>query len=209
MNGCRDILSSRVQRGICFYVSRFLSYARNDIILWNLAYLFLAYSFAAHAAPLSLLYSRSPVVVELQKPPKPDAPAAVALDVELRDAQSAAGSPDWFNFTAPGAYKGVMAVYGAPHPLTIYASNNYAPVDMLFVDEYGAIVQIAPGIVPAELKDPIVCETPVLALLYLNGGAAASFGIQPGDTLTHTLFKKKPAVLTAPKETTPSSQTPP
>lgn len=152
---------------------------------------------SAHAAEAPLFYSRTTLVIRIKSPPEGASPTA-AIDTELRDAQTAARTPGWYNFATLKEYKGALAAYAEPTDVIINKANEFAPVDVLFLDAYGIIAQIAPNLIPAELQEPVESVAPVLAMLYLKGGSCTKLGIKPGDTVQHKMFRKKPEVLTAP-----------
>jgi uncharacterized membrane protein (UPF0127 family) len=65
--------------------------------------------------------------------------------------------------------------------------NTLIPLDMLFVDMQGHIVNIHERAVPLSL-DTIPAAGPVRAVIELNGGTAARLGIKPGDLVVHPIF---------------------
>jgi uncharacterized protein len=86
---------------------------------------------------------------------------------------------------APDA--GMLFVYQLPTVATMWMSNTLIPLDMLFVDAQGVIVNIHQRAVPQSL-DVISAAAPVRAVIELNGGTAARLGIQPGDEVLHSIF---------------------
>jgi uncharacterized membrane protein (UPF0127 family) len=86
---------------------------------------------------------------------------------------------------APDA--GMLFDYKAPTVATMWMRNTLIPLDMLFVDAQGRIVNIHQRAVPQSL-DVIAAEAPVRAVIELNGGTAARLGISPGDEVRHPIF---------------------
>jgi uncharacterized membrane protein (UPF0127 family) len=86
---------------------------------------------------------------------------------------------------APDA--GMLFDYKAPTMATMWMRNTLIPLDMLFVDERGRIVNIHQRAVPQSL-DVIAAAAPVRAVIELNGGTAARLGIEPGDRVLHPIF---------------------
>ncbi len=86
---------------------------------------------------------------------------------------------------APDA--GMLFVYPAPTVAMMWMKNTLIPLDMLFVDKTGRIVNIAERTVPESL-DVIAAAAPVRAVIELNGGTAARLGIKPGDEVRYPLF---------------------
>jgi uncharacterized protein len=86
---------------------------------------------------------------------------------------------------APDA--GMLFDYRRPTPATMWMRNTFIPLDMLFVDERGRIVNIHERAVPRS-DDVIAAAEPVRAVIELNGGTAARLGIEPGDRVVHPIF---------------------
>ena len=86
---------------------------------------------------------------------------------------------------APDA--GMLFDYRQPTPATMWMRNTLIPLDMLFVDAQGRIVNIHERAVPQSL-DVIAAAEPVRAVIELNGGTAARLGIEPGDRVVHPIF---------------------
>jgi uncharacterized protein len=86
---------------------------------------------------------------------------------------------------APDA--GMLFDYRRPTPATMWMRNTFIPLDMLFVDEQGRIVNIHERAVP-QSDDVIAAAEPVRAVIELNGGTAARLGIEPGDRVVHPIF---------------------
>ena len=86
---------------------------------------------------------------------------------------------------APDA--GMLFDYQQPTAATMWMRNTLIPLDMLFVDTQGRIVNIHERAVPQSL-DVIAAAEPVRAVIELNGGTAARLGIAPGDRVVHRIF---------------------
>ena len=86
---------------------------------------------------------------------------------------------------APDA--GMLFDYKEPTAATMWMLNTLIPLDMLFVDAQGRIVNIHQRAVP-ESRDVIAAAAPVRAVIELNGGTASRLGIQPGDQVVHPIF---------------------
>jgi len=86
---------------------------------------------------------------------------------------------------APDA--GMLFDYKAPTAATMWMRNTQIPLDMLFVDAQGRIVNIRERAVPQSL-DVIAAAAPVRAVIELNGGTVAHLGIAPGDQVRHPIF---------------------
>jgi len=90
---------------------------------------------------------------------------------------------------APNA--GMLFDYQAPSMASMWMKNTLIPLDMLFVDATGHIVNIHERAVPGSL-DPIAAAAPVRAVIELNGGTAARLGIRPGDRVIYPIFGDGP-----------------
>ena len=88
---------------------------------------------------------------------------------------------------APDA--GMLFDFPEPTMAMMWMKNTLIPLDMLFVDAGGHIVNIHQRAVPGAL-DTIAAAAPVRAVIELNGGTASHLGIHPGD---HVLFPIFPA----------------
>jgi uncharacterized protein len=86
---------------------------------------------------------------------------------------------------APDA--GMLFDYQTPSMATMWMKNTLIPLDMLFVDVKGHIVNIHERAVPGSL-DVIAAAAPVRAVIELNGGTAARLGIRPGDRVSFPIF---------------------
>ncbi|MGH7116268.1 MAG: DUF192 domain-containing protein, partial [Stellaceae bacterium] len=79
---------------------------------------------------------------------------------------------------APDA--GMLFDFKDPTVATMWMHNTLIPLDMLFVDQHGLIVNIAQRAVP-QSDATIAAAAPVRAVIELNGGTAERLGIKPGD----------------------------
>jgi uncharacterized protein len=86
---------------------------------------------------------------------------------------------------APDA--GMLFDYRQPTMATMWMRNTLIPLDMLFVDARGRIVNIHQRAVPQSL-DVIAAPAPVRAVIELNGGTAERLGIESGDQILHPIF---------------------
>jgi uncharacterized membrane protein (UPF0127 family) len=88
---------------------------------------------------------------------------------------------------APDA--GMLFDFKVPTVATMWMRNTQIPLDMLFVDANGTIVNIEARAVP-ESDAVISAAAPVRAVLELNGGTAARLGIAAGDRVLHPIFAR-------------------
>jgi uncharacterized membrane protein (UPF0127 family) len=86
---------------------------------------------------------------------------------------------------APDA--GMLFDFKTPIVATMWMRNTLIPLDMLFVGGDSRIVNIHERAVPQ--SDAIIAAAaPVRAVIELNGGTAARFGIKPGDRVVGSIF---------------------
>jgi uncharacterized protein len=86
---------------------------------------------------------------------------------------------------APDA--GMLFDYKQPTVATMWMRNTLIPLDMLFVDAQGQILNIHQRAVPQSL-DVIAAAAPVRVVIELNGGTAERLGIEPGDQVIYPIF---------------------
>jgi uncharacterized membrane protein (UPF0127 family) len=86
---------------------------------------------------------------------------------------------------APDA--GMLFDFKQPTVATMWMRNTLIPLDMLFVDQQGLIVNIAQRAVP-ESDQTIAAVKPVRVVIELNGGTAERLGIKPGDRVLYPIF---------------------
>src|SRR4051812_43972261 len=82
---------------------------------------------------------------------------------------------------------GMLFDFRQPSPVSMWMKNTFIPLDMLFIDNSGRIINIAERAVPQSL-DTIAAAAPARAVLELNGGTAARLGIKPGDRVVFPIF---------------------
>jgi uncharacterized membrane protein (UPF0127 family) len=88
---------------------------------------------------------------------------------------------------APDA--GMLFDFKSPTNVTMWMKNTLIPLDMLFLDERGRIIDIHERAVPLS-TDIIAGDAPARYVIELNGGTAARLGIKRGDQVTSPYFAK-------------------
>ncbi|MEL6830736.1 MAG: DUF192 domain-containing protein [Pseudomonadota bacterium] len=83
--------------------------------------------------------------------------------------------------------KGMLFDFGDPRVPSMFMKNTLIPLDMLFLDSEGEIIMIARNTAPGSLRT-ISPPAPVLGVLEINAGLAASLDISPGDRIEHPMF---------------------
>lgn len=74
-----------------------------------------------------------------------------------------------------------------PKEVSFWMKNTFIPLDIVFVDQNGIIVNIHRNAVPQSL-DAIPSIQPVTGVIELNGGRADAVGLNIGDKVIHPYF---------------------
>lgn len=77
---------------------------------------------------------------------------------------------------------GMLFLFPDMAPRTFWMKDTLIPLDMLFIDDHGKIVNIHANAKPEDLTS-IPSDGPVLAVLELAGGSAAALRIKTGDVI--------------------------
>lgn len=81
-------------------------------------------------------------------------------------------------------FAGMLFVYDEPQLATFWMENTPLPLDMLFFDEAGVMVNLHENAVPFS-REIIVGGEDVLFVLEINGGLARELGLGIGTELRH------------------------
>ena len=87
---------------------------------------------------------------------------------------------------APDA--GMLFDFKRPQQVAFWMKNTLVPLDLLFVDDEGYIINLAPD-APRMSTAPIPSRGVVLGVLEIAGGRAAQLGIEPGDRVCARMFR--------------------
>jgi uncharacterized protein len=79
---------------------------------------------------------------------------------------------------------GMLFLYEDDRRVSFWMKNTLIPLDLMFADSSGRIVQIAERAVPMSTA-LISSDEPVRAVLEVNGGTAVRLNIKVGDRLLH------------------------
>jgi uncharacterized protein len=113
-------------------------------------------------------------------------PQKFTIELALSDAQMEQGLM-FRRSLAPNA--GMLFDFKRPTNVTMWMKNTVIPLDMLFLDEHGRIIDIHERAVPFS-TDIIASKAPSRYVIELNGGTAARLGIKSGDQVTSPYFSK-------------------
>lgn len=82
---------------------------------------------------------------------------------------------------------GMLFLFPGLQTVNMWMKNTLIPLDMLFMDASGIVVDIHPMAEPLS-EDLITSAVPALAVLELPGGTAARLGIEKGDHVLYSAF---------------------
>ena len=156
-----------------------LVFTRSTILLLGVLLAVMLPATAGDAQPQSQNYATAELTIVTAKGPQ-------HFHIELAEtpAQMEQGLMFWREL-APDA--GMLFDFKQPTMATMWMRNTLIPLDMLFVNANGRIVNIHERAVPQ--SDAIIAAaSPVRAVIELNGGTAARLGIKPGDRVLFPIF---------------------
>jgi uncharacterized protein len=78
---------------------------------------------------------------------------------------------------------GMIFVWQTPQPIAMWMENTFIPLDMLFIDSSGKILNIRERAVPFS-RENIASDGPCKFAIELNGGTVSRLGIKAGDMVT-------------------------
>jgi len=113
-------------------------------------------------------------------------PQKFSIELALTDAQMEQGL--MFRRSMP-ANAGMLFDFKTPTNVTMWMKNTVIPLDMLFLDPQGRIIDIHERAVPFS-TDIIASKFPARYVVELNGGTVARLGIKTGDQVTSPYFGK-------------------
>jgi len=90
-----------------------------------------------------------------------------------------------------GADQGMLFDFERPGPVSMWMRNTYVPLDMLFIDEGGEVVNIAHDTVPHS-EAVLSSAGPVRFVLEVPAGTTRLLGIGPGDMVRHEAIGNGP-----------------
>ncbi len=83
---------------------------------------------------------------------------------------------------------GMLFEFEREAPEAFWMKDTYIPLDMIFISRAGVVTNIVANAEPlSERASP--SGPPCMAVLELNGGAAARIGLKVGDRVRHPFFK--------------------
>ena len=86
--------------------------------------------------------------------------------------------------------KGMLFDFSPEQEVSMWMTNTYIPLDMIFIRADGRILRIAENTEPLSTKI-IPSRGLAKGVLEVIAGTAQKYGIQPGDRVAHPLFSAK------------------
>ena len=86
-----------------------------------------------------------------------------------------------------GPDAGMLFDFHEPQYVSFWMKNTLIPLDLLFIDEHGRVVNVAAMATPMS-EATIPSAGPVLGVLEIRGGRAAELGIRSGDQVRERIF---------------------
>jgi uncharacterized membrane protein (UPF0127 family) len=83
---------------------------------------------------------------------------------------------------------GMLFEFEHEAPEAFWMKDTYIPLDMIFISRAGVVTNIVAYAEPLSER-AIPSGPPCMAVLELNGGAAAGIGLKVGDKVRHPFFK--------------------
>jgi len=82
---------------------------------------------------------------------------------------------------------GMLFVFPGPREVSFWMRNTLIPLDMIFIGETGVVGHVHENAIPLD-ETSIPGGDDVMAVLEVNAGQAAQFGIAPGTQVRHPAF---------------------
>jgi uncharacterized membrane protein (UPF0127 family) len=87
-------------------------------------------------------------------------------------------------------FSGMLFIYEFPRSVSFWMRNTLIPLDMIFLDQTGTVVNVHSNAIPQD-ETAIFGGDSVYAVLEINGGLAEKLRISPGAVLQHPAFDQK------------------
>ena len=82
---------------------------------------------------------------------------------------------------------GMLFDYKVPTPISMWMKNTFIPLDMIFINNDGKVINIVERAIPFS-ENVISSAGKARGVLEVNGGTASRLGIMPGDKVLHRIF---------------------
>ncbi len=118
--------------------------------------------------------------------------AEIRFDVELAITPQERSRGLMFREHLPNR-SGMLFVFDPPQRVAFWMKNTLIPLDMIFLDQTGTVTRVHQGAIPGDLTQ-IEGGDSVYAVLEINAGLSARYGIAPGTQMQHEVFSQGPAI---------------
>lgn len=118
--------------------------------------------------------------------------AEIRFDIELARTPQERSRGLMFREHLPNR-AGMLFIFDPPQRVAFWMKNTLIPLDMIFVDRAGTVTRVHEGAIPGDLTQ-IEGGDSVYAVLEINAGLAARYGIRPGTQMRHEVFSLGPAI---------------
>ena len=109
-----------------------------------------------------------------------------AFSIEIADTQEERAQGLMYREVLPrGA--GMLFVYEYPQHASFWMKNTLIPLDIIFTDVNGTVTRVHSNAIPGDLS-AIPGGDKVYAVLEINAGLAARYGISAGTQMRHQVF---------------------
>ncbi|MDX7952521.1 DUF192 domain-containing protein [Lichenihabitans sp. Uapishka_5] len=82
---------------------------------------------------------------------------------------------------------GMLFDFAQPQTVSMWMKNTYLPLDMVFIDKAGTVINVAHDAKP--LSEAIIpSRGTVLGVLEINAGVAEAIGLKAGDVVHASIF---------------------
>ena len=85
--------------------------------------------------------------------------------------------------------EGMLFVFPSPRRAQFWMQNTYVSLDLIFIDEYGIVVEIMQRATPLSEKKLVSAINTVKAVLEVPAGTAKNIHLDVGDRVRHPIFK--------------------
>jgi uncharacterized membrane protein (UPF0127 family) len=126
----------------------------------------------------------APAAVSIPDPPTATLPDGAMIHLELAVTQEEIGQGLMFRASLP-ENRGMLFLFPEPRLATFWMKDTWVPLDMVFLDGAGTVVNVAADAepCPSEPCPRYRSEAPVTAVLELLAGSAARHGVESGTTI--------------------------
>jgi uncharacterized membrane protein (UPF0127 family) len=90
---------------------------------------------------------------------------------------------------------GILITYNPQDPGIYPQHENVGALDIIFIGNDATVLEVASETAPSDLKEEMIPEEPVRAILELQSGVANLYDIQPGDRVVHPIFNSNVQII--------------